>query len=284
MARMTLGNGGEVVGRTELDPVIVTAASVTALPRCAGDVLVTGSHGGRYSALCAMEARVRAVVFHDAGVGLQQAGIAALPLLDRAGMAAATAAHRSCRIGDADDMLRRGTISHANDVARAIGVIPGLSIADAARVLRGAPLCEFSESPARVAHRHVLTPQGAARELVLVDSASLVDGDRDGGAVIVTGSHGATIGADPRLALKADGFAAAFNDAGSADGQTRLLVLERRQIAAATVTAESARIGDAVSTLGGIVSAANDRAVALGAKVGAPLAPAVFAWLDGATK
>ncbi|MEM7523403.1 MAG: hypothetical protein AAF360_06540, partial [Pseudomonadota bacterium] len=53
---------------------------------------------------------------------------------------------------------------------------------------------------------------------------------------------------------------------------TRLPALDGRGVAAVTVGHQSARIGDAVSALEtGVISAANERAAALGARVGAGL-------------
>ncbi len=88
------------------------------------------------------------------------------------------------------------------------------------------------------------------------------------GAVVVTGSHGGLLGGKAETALKYDALAALFNDAGigiDEAGVTRLPALDARRIAAATVAATSARIGDARSTYeDGILSRVNARAAALG--------------------
>ena len=100
-----------------------------------------------------------------------------------------------------------------------------------------------------------------------LDSASLV-GAEHVGAVVVTGSHGGLLGGRPDTALKADALAALFNDAGigiDEAGVTRLPALDSRGIAAGTVAASSARIGDARSTYeDGILTRVNQRAAALG--------------------
>ena len=99
------------------------------------------------------------------------------------------------------------------------------------------------------------------------DSASLV-GAKHVGTVVVTGSHGGLLGGKPDTALKYDALAALFNDAGigiDEAGVTRLPALDARGIAAGTVTAASARIGDAHSTYeDGILSRVNARAAAIG--------------------
>jgi hypothetical protein len=100
-----------------------------------------------------------------------------------------------------------------------------------------------------------------------LDSASAV-GAEHVGTIVVTGSHGGLLGGRGETALKYDALAALFNDAGIGiddAGVTRLPALEARGIAAGTVAAASARIGDARSTYeDGILSRVNARAAALG--------------------
>jgi hypothetical protein len=93
-------------------------------------VLVTGSHGGASVVSYALAARPRLVVFNDAGVGLEQAGIASLAELQDAGIAACTVAHDSARIGEADSTLATGVISFANRAAAALGAAPGRPLRD----------------------------------------------------------------------------------------------------------------------------------------------------------
>ncbi|MGP9821050.1 hypothetical protein ACTZWW_13630 [Salinarimonas sp. NSM] len=249
------------------DPIL--ADTITRLPEsAAGAVVVSGSHGGVYAAYVARRDGVRAVILNDAGVGKDDAGIGGLPWLDAAGMAAATVSAASADIGDAADMISRGIVSHANARAAALGVRPGQACAEAAALLEAAAMPDGAFAPLAETRR-VETPRGARRPLVLVDSAALVRAGEDDGAVVVTGSHGALFGSDPKNALKADAALALFNDAGGGVGTTRLPALEARRIAAATVAAASARIGDARSTHDdGVVCALNARAAALGGCVG----------------
>ncbi|SDR55022.1 hypothetical protein SAMN05444161_5824 [Rhizobiales bacterium GAS191] len=256
------------------------APTLTKLSECEGAVVVTGSHGGRYCGRLAVAARLLAAIFHDAGVGLDAAGIAALALLEERGIAAAAASHLSCRVGDTDDMMRRGIISHANAMAAACGVEAGLACATAAERLTAAPH-RLAEPPAATESRQVLMRPGARRAIVLIDSASLVDPNEDQGAIIVTGSHGGLVGGDHKMALRVDGFAAAFNDAGigiDRAGLGRLAPLDARGIAAITVAAATARIGEARSTFTGVISAANERARALGAQEGMSAGQMLETW------
>jgi hypothetical protein len=266
-----------------MSPVrIIAAPTVTSLPPdCAGSVLVTGSHGGVYPGRLAARAGLRAAIFHDAGIGLQEAGIGALGLLEALGIPAAAVSHLSARVGDTEDMLARGVISRTNAPAQQAGIEPGMGCEQAASLLLASPWRKGTP-PQAAEGRRTEHPEGANRPLVLVDSAALVDPVADRGAVVVTGSHGGLVGGDPAKALRAEGFAAAYNDAGigiDQAGIARLPALDARGIAAITVAASSARIGEAQSTLwDGIISAANARAMVLGARVGAPAGPLLLAW------
>jgi hypothetical protein len=261
---------------------IAVAPTITKLPAdVAGRVLLTGSHGGLYPANLALAARVRALVFHDAGIGRDEAGIAALGVLGRPGIPAAAISHLSARVGDTDDMLARGRVSRANATAAALGIVPGMACREAAERMRTATWRQAT-APDVAEGREVLHPEGAVRPLVLIDSASLVDAAADRGAVIVTGSHGGLVGGDPKMALRAEGDAAAYHDAGigiDAAGIGRLDALQARGIAAITVAAASARIGDARSVFEhGVISAANPAALARGAVIGTAAKPLLLAW------
>lgn len=248
-------------------PEPVLADSVTRLAADAvGRVVVTGSHGGVFAAFMALKAGCRAAIFHDAGVGLDRAGIGGLEWLRARGMAAAAVDHRSAPIGDAARLLAQGVISHANAPALDLGVRPGMGCARAADLLHGAAP-PAGDCPTMREARQVTPPLPGGRRLILVDSASLVRPE-DAGQVVVTGSHGAVFGDNPANALKVDALLALFNDAGGA-ATSRLPALEDRGIAAATVAASSARIGDARSTWQtGVVSALNPCAAALGGSCG----------------
>ena len=67
----------------------------------------------------------QAVVFNDAGVGKDNAGIVALDMLQARGVAGAAVAHTSGRIGDSRDMWDNGVISHVNAAARELGLASG---------------------------------------------------------------------------------------------------------------------------------------------------------------
>lgn len=95
-----------------------------------GSFVVAASHGGTSSGEFALEVPLGLVVFNDAGIGKDQAGIASLAALDARGVACATVSHNSARIGDARDMWEHGVISRVNRAADAMGLRQGQAIKD----------------------------------------------------------------------------------------------------------------------------------------------------------
>ena len=98
----------------------------------AGHIVVSASHGGISSAQFASRHALAAVFFNDAGVGKDEAGIAALGLLQ---VPAATVSHLSARIGDVEDTWRHGVISHVNPSAAKCGLKVGERLQEAAAKL-----------------------------------------------------------------------------------------------------------------------------------------------------
>lgn len=122
------GAGGRVV-------IMDSITKVT--PEDAGGLVVSASHGGASSGEFALEVPLKAAFFNDAGVGKEDAGIAALAMLQARGVAGGTVSHTSARIGDSQDMWDHGVVSHVNEPARALGVLPGESLKVALTRLAG---------------------------------------------------------------------------------------------------------------------------------------------------
>lgn len=120
------GPGGTIV---LLDSITKVDTSNT------GALVVTGSHGGTSSGEFALAVPLKLVIFNDAGVGKDRAGIAALAMLQDKGVAAGAVSHVSARIGDSKDAWENGVISHVNDAARALGLAPGQPLRGALRRL-----------------------------------------------------------------------------------------------------------------------------------------------------
>ena len=111
-------------------PLLLVDSITEAVDRGAGCAVVSGSHGGTSAGRFALQAGVRLVVFNDAGIGKDSAGIAALPLLQQRGIAAVAVAHDSARVGDAASTLDDGVISSLNTAAAALGARAGMRLRD----------------------------------------------------------------------------------------------------------------------------------------------------------
>lgn len=115
-AQVEQGQGGRV---------ILTDSITKLTPEDAGAIVVSGSHGGVSSGEFALVVPLKAVFFNDAGVGKDNAGTAALDMLEARGVAAGAVAHTSARIGDSRDTWESGVISHINSTAHKLGLVPG---------------------------------------------------------------------------------------------------------------------------------------------------------------
>ncbi|MCD8140138.1 MAG: hypothetical protein LUE17_10260 [Planctomycetaceae bacterium] len=259
--------------------VVVLNSITDVTPDHAGKVVVTGSNGGMFCAHAVVGGRLQGAVFNDAGVGLHGAGIAALGFCDAYRVPVCTVAHTSSRIGDGHDTMARGVVSRANRAAAAVGVAAGMTCREAAPLLLAAsPLP--GEPTGAAAFRHEIRVPGKTEPVVCIDSAALAT-PSDAGGVIVTGSHGGTIGGKVAVYVPARFFA--YNDAGFGmedAGAAGLEPLAERGIAAVVVSHMTAEIGNATSTYeSGVVSRANSVAAAAGFTPGVPLAKALVPYL-----
>lgn len=243
-------------------PIMVFDGVATLPAEANGAVVVGGSNAAVPAAYASAKAGVRAAIHHDCGIGRDEAGISGLLWAERHGMAMAAVAADSARVGDGADMLQRGIISRVNELAAQCGVEQGHTVVDAVVLLKSAP---WPHAAAEAPEERRTVVDG----VLCIDSISFGTPE-DEGLVVATGSHGGATAAPmassfrPRLVF--------FNDAGfGADdaGVASLPILDSDGIAAATVAANSACIGDGQSTLKqGIISAVNDTAYQLGARVG----------------
>ncbi len=109
--------------------VIDSISAVTAEMR--GQIVVTGSHGGISAAHLARAHPPGLAVFNDAGMGLDNAGIKGLEILNAAGVAACTVSHETARIGEAKSTLATGQISAVNLLAETVGIRVGQTCVEA---------------------------------------------------------------------------------------------------------------------------------------------------------
>lgn len=237
-----------------------------------GKVVYGGSHGGTYAAYYAAAKGVAAIILNDAGIGRERAGVAGLILLEKLGVPAAAVSHDTGRIGDGQHATEYGRLSTVNKPAAALGLKPGMACMDALALLVAAKLPPSPKPPEAEEARfevHDLSKGGV--KVIGLDSNSLVTPE-DAGHIIVTASHGGLLAGKPESAVKYPVFAAITNDSDRGIdnvGISRLPALDARGIAGACVSAFSARIGDARSTVeDGFISALNARARACGGEIG----------------
>jgi hypothetical protein len=256
----------------------VTADTATRLPdNASAHVVVCGSHGGMYPAWLLAKAHVRAAVLNDAGVGKERAGIKGLAWLERLNVAACAIDHASACIGNAQDMLDHGRVSHANAHAAALGCRAGMPCLEAVQHLHRAH--QQTGAVPDLGEARVKIPSSGRRDVWAVDSVALVRPE-DRRAIVVSGSHGGLVGGRAhQKVIEADAFAAFFNDAGvgkDGAGTAGLPALGESGIAAAAVSALSARIGDGRSTYEtGVLSRVNAIAGRLGLAEGMAVREAV---------
>lgn len=108
--------------------VVIMDSITKVTPDDNGAIVLSASHGGASSGEFALEVPLKLVLFNDAGVGKNKAGVAALDMLSKRGVAGATISHESGMIGDAKDMWEHGVISHVNDQAAALGLEAGQDV------------------------------------------------------------------------------------------------------------------------------------------------------------
>lgn len=96
------------------------------------DVVVDGSHFGLNVGQYALQAKIRGMIGNDAGIGLEEAGIAGLKLLGQHGVPGAAVSCMSARIGNGTATYEEGVISVANETAKILGITKGMSAKEAA--------------------------------------------------------------------------------------------------------------------------------------------------------
>ena len=119
---------------------IVVANSATSVSEDnKNDIVVDGSHcGANIAPDYMLPSGARGMIGNDAGLGLENAGVASLKTLEEHGIPAAAVAAMSAEIGVGQSTYDDGIISAANEVARKMGVTVGMSAKEAAdKMLEG---------------------------------------------------------------------------------------------------------------------------------------------------
>ena len=124
---------GQIIIKQSGNRKIVVADSAAAMDESTkGDVFVDGSHCGINVGEMTIHSGVGAMIGNDAGMGKNNAGIAALKMCDEQGIPAAAVAAMSAKIGSGMSTYEQGQISVVNEAAKKLGVSAGMSAREAA--------------------------------------------------------------------------------------------------------------------------------------------------------
>ena len=124
---------GQIIIKQSGNRKIVVADSAAAMDESTkGDVFVDGSHCGINVGEMTIHSGVGAMIGNDAGMGKNNAGIAALKMCDEQGIPAAAVAAMSAKIGSGMSTYEQGQISVVNEAAKKLGVSAGMSAKEAA--------------------------------------------------------------------------------------------------------------------------------------------------------
>ena len=234
----------------------------------ADDVVVGCSYAGASTVSNILPCGMKAIIGHDAGIGKDRAGISGLALCDRLGIPMAAVEGRTAELSNGNS-LHAGVISSANDAAARLGVAIGQPARQAADLLLaahpGRPVTQEVDVDLEL---HELGGGSLGRILArvwLLDLPGTYPND-----VFALGTHSARVAAEHAFRWNVKGWIA--NDAGMAKNDTGIEALGicgARGMPAASVSAFSACIGDAMSTYrDGVISAVNEPGRRLGITVG----------------
>ena len=112
--------------------IVVADSAADMSENTVGDVFVDGSHCGVNVGEMTINSKVGAMIGNDAGMGKNDAGIAALKMCDEHGIPAAAVAAMSAKIGSGMSTYEQGKISVVNESAKKLGVTVGMSAVEAA--------------------------------------------------------------------------------------------------------------------------------------------------------
>lgn len=266
-----------VLEREGVRVVVMDSVAFASLEN-AGDVIVTGSHGGTSAGEYAERFGVAAIVCNDAGFGKADAGIAGLAAVELAGIAGIAVGHTSARIGDGKDVWDNGIVTFANGLAAGAGVRVGQLVKDQVSALL--PRLTSKEEAGSGMRRTVVLERPRCR-VVLLDSMSQAE-DADRGHVVVAASNGGK--ESGRIAVLTRCACAVFNDAGvgkDAAGIAGLTAMDEAGIPGLTVSHTSAIISDGQDTWeNGVISHINGAAAAAGFRTCVRVKDAVARFLD----
>ena len=241
---------------------------VAGAPGTAGDVVVNASYSGVLCARMVMSAKPRAVIGLDCAIGKDGAGVAGLWYYEALSVPAAAVDVMTAEMGNGSDLYDNGIVSRVNDAAQALGITPGMTTREAADYfLTGEKKPEVFEPTRR---RVIHTDAATGRSIVCTDSiAYALPQDKERNVLCTAGHTGRSVigyfrDFRPWAFICSDGGIGKNNS-----GLSALEAVEPDGIVGASVSAQTARMGDGQSTyFDGVISAANRHARDKGVQVG----------------
>jgi hypothetical protein len=230
------------------------------------DVVLHGSYFGVLSARAVAAGAPRAAIGVDCGIGKDGAGVAGLWFFEALGLPAAAADGMTCEMGNSLDLWDNGIISRVNNLAEDRGVLPGMAVSDAARLIGKAA----APVEGQRANRTVVKQGPSGRAVVCTDSIFYASREDIETNVLCVGGHTGLSIVDFVLQHRPWGFVMSDGGVGKNQaGVQALAVFDARGIPCASVSAMTARMGDGRSTyFDGVVSYCNASAAAKGVRPG----------------
>ena len=232
------------------------------------DVVVPASYIGVLPARMVAIHRPRGVIGHDACVGKDGAGIGGLWYLEALGIPAATADGMSAEMGNGADLYESGVLSHLNYPAERCGLKVGMSVREAAAMLRDVDPTD-SDVGNKI-RREIVEEHPSGRRTVVTDSIVWALPEDERTSVLVTAGHTGRSGAS--FLLEANPWGFICHDGGMSknrSGVTGLRTTADKGLAGACIDGTTAPIGDAFRGYAeGSISACNAPAEARGVHVG----------------
>lgn len=113
--------------------VVDSAAEVSS--KDSGSTIVDGSHSGENVGRKMVEIGAKGRIGNDAGIGLNNAGIAGIFIMATSGIPAASVDCGTAAIGVGMSTFEFGKISHINEPAAKLGIEVGMSAKEAAEIM-----------------------------------------------------------------------------------------------------------------------------------------------------
>lgn len=232
------------------------------------DICVNASYCGVLPGRFIGEHLPRGAIGMDCGVGPEGSAIAGLWYLEALRVPAAVADVMTAHLGNGVHLYEHGVISFCNQPAADCGVIAGMPVREAAKILleRDPPIL----SAAATTNRAVMESSRDGRHVIATDSIAFGTQEDTDTNVLVTAGHTGRSAVPYLRQWRPHGFICSDGGRGLDDsGIAGLFIVEAEGLAGATVDARSARMGSGLSHYhDGVISALNAHAATRGVTIG----------------